>query len=422
MKSFYLEGYGCSLNISETESIAGFLAINGFEKVSDFSRADFVIINTCSVKQVTEQRMLSKIKLLFAQKKKSSKLIVFGCLASAQHEMVANINKEIIVLDTNLSSLCRALGIKEAEFSPIVPKIKLRELISIIPASTGCLGSCTYCSARLARKELHSYPKESILRALENALQGDNVNASSKEIWLTSQDLGCYGFDIGSSLPELVKALLRVNGNYRLRLGMMNPNHFIRIKEELMPLFNDKRLYKFLHLPVQSGSDKILRKMNRKYSVKDFIKCIKYARECFPKITLSTDVIVGFPGETKKDFASTISLLKKIKPDIVNVSRYGKRQNTPAEKMAGQIPEKEKKRRSKVISKIADVFFSQKNRNLAGKDVICLVSERTRNGFNARTDEYTTVFVKKGFGKFVKARVLQVKAHYFVGEVVKELE
>ena len=203
---------------------------------------------------------------------------------------------------------------------------------------------------------------------------------------------------------------------------MMNPNHFIKIKEELMPLYKDGRIYKFLHLPVQSGSNKILREMGRKYSSNDFAECVKCARKFVPKITISTDVIAGFPGESRKDFEKTIALLKKVKPDIVNVSRYGKRKGTLAEKLPQQVPEGEKKARTTELAKLCDEFFKEKNAHLRGREVDCLVSERTRNGFNARTNEYTAVFVKRGFGKFVKARVIDVRAHYFMGEVTKILD
>ncbi len=420
MRSFYTEGYGCSLNLSETEMINGFLVKNGFSPVNDFKKADFVIINTCSVKQVTEQRMLFRIKFLLKEKKLGAKLLVFGCLASAQHEMVEKISPQIIVLDNNLASLCSALKILPEYFSHKIIPIKSKEFISIIPISTGCLGSCTYCSARLARKELKSYPVESILHALRRAVNGEELNKPSKEIWLTSQDLGCYGFDIGSSLPKLLKEALKVNGTYRIRLGMMNPNHFMKIKEDLLPLMKDEGVYKFLHLPVQSGSNKILKSMGRNYSVKDFMECVNYARKIIPNITIATDIIVGFPNESEADFKKTIKLLEKIKPDIVNISRFGKRKGTYAEKMIGQLVESEKKNRSRFLSNVCRDFFIMNGKSFLGKEVLCLVLEKTKNGFNARTNEYKTVFVKSGYGGFVKARITQIRGHYFIGDIVSK--
>jgi len=416
MKSFFVEGYGCSLNLGETEQLCGFLKKNGFILKKDFKKADFVIINTCSVKQATEQRMIFRIKFLLEHKKPLARLIVFGCLASSQRPLIERISKEIIVLDTSLASLCRALGIKEENFSPQVIPMKSREFISILPISTGCLGACTYCSARLARKELHSYSIESILFGMKSAF-----SSGSREIWLTSQDLGCYGQDIGTSLPELLTALLKVKGDYRIRLGMMNPNHFKKIKNELIPLFKDERLYKFLHLPLQSGSDKILRAMNRKYSVKEFIECVSFARKNVSNITISTDIIAGFPNETKMDFEKTISILKKVKPNVVNISRFGKRTGTLAKNMPNQILEIEKKERSKVLAGICDEISLKENKKLVGECVKCLVSEKARGGFNARTNEYRPIFLKEGFGHFVQAEILEAKAHFFLGRVIKTL-
>ncbi|VVB76547.1 tRNA-2-methylthio-N(6)-dimethylallyladenosine synthase [uncultured archaeon] len=414
MKSFFVEGYGCSLNIGETEQIAGFLRRNGFAFEPDFKKADFVIINTCSVKQATEQRMISRIKSLLGQKKSSASLIVFGCLASAQKELIAKISDELIVADTSLASLCRALKIKEQNFSPKIIPAKSKKFISILPISTGCLGACTYCSAHLARKELHSHSAESILSGMKSAL-----SLGSKEIWLTSQDLGCYGCDIGSSLPELLRELLKVEGDYRIRLGMMNPNHFKKIRKEMALLFRDERLYKFLHLPVQSGSDKILHAMNRKYSVKEFVECVSFARKNIPNVTISTDIIVGFPGENRADFAKTIAVLKKVKPNVVNISRFGKRKGTPAEKMPLQVLELEKKARSKTLAELCDSISLAQNKKLVGKKMVCLVSEEAKGGFNARTNEYRPVFVKKGFGDFAEIEIIEAKPHFFNGVVLE---
>ena len=416
-RTFFIEGYGCSLNIAETEKTAGFLIQNKFSKVDSFLRADFIIINTCSVKQVTEQRMLSRIKFLLSKKKRASKLIVMGCLASAQHETIWSISNKIIVLDNSLSSLCRELKIKPAEFSPSIPSISSRKCVSIIPVSTGCLGSCTYCSARLARRELKSYSPKSILTAFRSALRG-----GAKEIWLTSQDMGCYGFDIKTDLPSLLKLLLKEKGEFRLRIGMMNPNHFLKIRKDLVSLFSDERLYKFLHLPLQSASDRILKAMNRKYSVKEFDECVLFAKKNIPNVSLATDIIVGFPGESEEDFLLTLNSVKKYGFDVINISRFGKRKGTVAEKMPLQLTESTKKDRSRILSVLCDTIFEKNNPSFIGRTVLCLVSEKTKNGFNARTGEYRTVFINSSedlLGKFVSVRINAINGHYFLGSLAK---
>ncbi len=416
MKSFFLEGYGCSLNIGETEQIAGFLKANKFQKVSDFKKADFIIINTCSVKMVTEQRMLSRIEFILKNKKKESKLIITGCLAKTNKNQIQNISKELIVLDTKLESLTKVLGLKNTKFSPKIIEEKSHQKISIIPISVGCVGNCTYCATRIARGNLKSYSINEINESFKRALK------TSKEIWITSQDLGCYGFDTGHYLPELIKTLLKNKGDFRIRLGMMNPKHFKKIRKDLIPLFKDERLYKFLHLPVQSGSEKILKAMNRS-SKKDFIEAVNYIRKFVPNIRISTDIIVGFPGESEKDFVESINLLKKTKPNIINISRFGKRKGTIAEKMSNQLTELEKKKRSVELSLFIKELFLGENEKLIGKYFKALVSEKAdKNGFNARLDNYSPVFINSGFGHFVEVKITSAKPNFFKGIVVKLLD
>ena len=201
MKKFFLEGYGCSLNIGETEQIAGFLKRNNFSKTTHVEKADFIIINTCSVKMVTEQRMISRIKKLSEEKKPKAKVLVVGCLAATNKKQLRGLFPSIVILDTKLESLCKALGLKKNSFSPKIIEEKSHKMISIIPISVGCLGNCTYCATKLARGKLMSYSIKQINESFKRALK------QSKEIWLTSQDLGCYGFDIKTNLVELLKVL-----------------------------------------------------------------------------------------------------------------------------------------------------------------------------------------------------------------------
>ena len=154
MKKFYVEGYGCSLNIGETEQIAFFLEKNNFKKTNNSKEADFIIINTCSVKLVTQQRMLFRIEKMLKEKKQKTKIIITGCLAATNKKEIQKISKDIIVLDTKLESLCEALGIKTKTFSPKISHKKTHQHVSIIPISVGCLGNCTYCATKIARGAL----------------------------------------------------------------------------------------------------------------------------------------------------------------------------------------------------------------------------------------------------------------------------
>jgi threonylcarbamoyladenosine tRNA methylthiotransferase CDKAL1 len=413
MKKFFLEGYGCSLNFGETEQISGFLLKNSFKRINDFKKADFIIVNTCSVKMVTEQRMLSRIKFLLDNKEKDSKIIVCGCLAKTNKKTIEKISKDLIILDTKLESIAKTLDLKKESFSPKIIEEKSHEFISIIPISVGCVGNCSYCATKIARGNLKSYSIKDINESFKKAIK------SSKEIWITSQDLGCYGFDIGEDLPGLLEVLLKNNGNYRIRLGMMNPRHFKKIRKKLIPLFNDDRLYNFLHLPVQSGSNKILLAMNRMSIVNDFVDAVSFARKNVPGIRISTDIIVGFPGETEKDFQESLNLIKKTKPSVLNISRFGKRLGTVAATLPNQISETEKKRRSKILSELSKNIFLNDNKKLIGFKCKALVSEKAKsNGFVARTNNYSPVIVNKGFGEFVNLEIISAFSNFFKGKII----
>jgi threonylcarbamoyladenosine tRNA methylthiotransferase CDKAL1 len=415
MKKFYLEGYGCSLNIGETEQISGFLKKNKFIITKKVSMADFIIINTCSVKMVTEQRMISRIQKFLSEKKDNAKIIVTGCLAKTNKTQLEKLGKNIIVLDTKLESLAKILGLKKEKFSPKIIEEKSKKYISIIPISVGCIGNCTYCATKLARGNLVSYSIKDINNSFKRALK-----SGSKEIWITSQDNGCYGFDNQKTLPDLIKVLLKNKGDYRIRIGMMNPRHFKKIKKELMPLFKDERLYKFLHLPLQSGSNKVLNEMNRMTTVEEFLDVVNSIRKEIPTMRISTDIIVGFPKETELEFKKSIKAIKDAKINVLNTSKFGKRKGTIAATMSGQWTESEKKARSTELVIESKNLFAKENKKLIGTKHIAFVSEKAMvDGFVARNGDYAPVIVDSGFGKFIELEITSSFPYFFKGKVLR---
>jgi MiaB/RimO family radical SAM methylthiotransferase len=179
----------------------------------------------------------------------------------------------------------------------------------------------------------------------------DAVKDGCTEIWLTSQDNGCYGLDIGSSLPEILRKVCAVKGDFTIRVGMMNPTHIKNMADKLVDAYENEKMQKFLHLPVQSGSDKILKSMRRGYNVEDFLGIVGKFRKAFPTLTLSTDIIVGFPTETEDDFQLTVDLLKRTRPQKVNISKFGVRPETGASKME-QLPVEVVNKRSRSLYEI----------------------------------------------------------------------
>ncbi|MBI4131148.1 MAG: radical SAM protein, partial [Nitrosarchaeum sp.] len=215
-----------------------------------------------------------------------------------------------------------------------------------------------------------------------------------KEIWLTSTDNGCYGFDINTDLPTLVKAVSEIPQDFMIRVGMMNPMYMPRIKEDLIKSYDSDKVYKFLHIPVQSGSDKVLNDMKRGHTVKTVREVIKKARERFTNFTISTDVIVGFPSETKKDFEKTVEFINEIRPDMVNLSKYSARPGTEAAEW-DQIEASEVKSRSKVIFELINKISLENNQKWIGWKGKVLFDEETNEGIKGRNFAYKPVVVKE---------------------------
>jgi MiaB-like tRNA modifying enzyme len=415
MKAF-VEGFGCSLNKSDTEQVAGFLESSGFTLVNNPKKASLLILNTCAVKEQTETKMLRRIKELHTIAAKSNAiLVVFGCLPKINPNAVKAISKEIVQIGPSLESLASFLELPLQKFSPELEERKASPIVSISPICRGCLGNCSYCSVKNARGSLKSYSIPALNKKFKQALK-----QGSKEFWLTAQDCGCYGFDLGTNLPELLKELLKNKGEFRIRIGMLNPAHLKEFVPAYLAFFKDPRLFRFFHLPVQSGSNKILGKMNRKYSREDFLEIVKKTRFLYPNASIATDVIVGFPGETEADFRQTISLLKQAKPDVVNISRFGARPNTLALKMAGQLHGRVKKDRSRIVTKLCKEISLKRNKAFVGKEPEILLDEEGKgNSLVGRSQDYKPVVVKEGkLGTLVTVRIEKAFQTYLAGNLL----
>jgi threonylcarbamoyladenosine tRNA methylthiotransferase CDKAL1 len=193
----------------------------------------------------------------------------------------------------------------------------------------------------------------------------DSLNTGTKIIWLTSQDTACYGFDIGSDITKLLEAILSLKRDFRLRLGMGNPDYLPPFIDKLNKIYHDKRMFKFLHVPVQSGSDAILKSMKRNYDVKTFVKIVEDIRAVHPDITIATDIIVGYPGETEKDFKASMDLLKFVKPDVINLARFWARPGTLAARKK-QLQTKTIKERGIIVTKVSQQVSKESNEKWKG--------------------------------------------------------
>lgn len=362
MQKIFIKTYGCQSNIADSETIAGIVAEKGYSIVSNESDADFVIVNTCSVKNATQGKELHYLRKLADTKK----IVVGGCLTKTI-DVRKYAPKVYAVFDTNsLKKVPEILTQQHDAFSTeketdrlSLPVIRRQGDVGIVPISQGCLNACTFCATKHARGTLVSYRIGDIKRAVEK-----NVKDGCNTIYLTSQDTGCYGQDIHTTLPELLNTLIEIDGKFVIRIGMMNPWHAIKILNPLLKLYKSSKIMKFIHIPVQSGSNNVLKDMQRVHTVETFQIIAKRFREVFPTISIATDIIIGYPTETEHDFQETIDLITKLKPEVLNISKFSSRKGTSAAKLKplpSQIIDDRSKRLSAVYHSYAQQLMGEEH-------------------------------------------------------------
>ncbi len=426
----FVKSFGCSTNLADGEVLAGCLAAAGFDLATSASAADVIVLNTCAVKGPTENRMVEVLKRVPAGKK----LVVAGCLPLISFERLCReirfdgiigpaAGESVVKVVKRVASGEKVIALEncvEAIPSLSLPRARLSPIISIIPVSYGCLGSCAYCCVAYARGKLRSHSAEEIVERAKKDLA-----SITRELWITSQDTACYGKDKGTDLAELLNALCDVEGDFKIRVGMMTPNAAMSILDDLIDAFADEHVFKFVHLPVQSGDDEILRRMERRYSVSDFKMIVKKFREDLPNLTLSTDVICGFPGESKEAFLRTLQLIEEIKPDIVNVSKFFPRPRTAAAEMQEDfLPLKEVSQRSRAAAALAKEVALETKQQLIGWTGKILVDEigKVPGSWIGRNSAYKPIVVtneKDLLGKTLRARVKRAFPTYLEGDIVE---
>lgn len=382
---------GCAANFGDGEKIARVFAdeyhvVFGMPdiKTNEAQRPHAFVLNVCTVKGNAGALKLLREALSTSPE---AKLFITGCAPKDFRTEVAKITdkvvftslKELLAMDRHAPNGARDDGI-------------LREspLVGIVNIEEGCLDACAYCSTRLVKGRLRSYPAADIIQQVKRL-----VNDGCAEIQLTGQDCGCYGFDTGTNLAELVQQILaEVPGNYKMRLGMGNPRHMMQYLDKLIECFKDDRVYKFIHLPVQSGSENILRAMNRKHSAADYMMLAEAFNQ-IPLFTLSTDMIVGFPGESEQDFNDTLDILEKTRPTVCNITRFVARPNTPAYNMHAAVPDQVKHERSAALAEAFQKIATENNARWIGQtETVVIEKPGYRKGtYIARNAAYRPVAI-----------------------------
>ena len=412
--------------MADSEIALGILKQAGYTLVQKPEDADIIIIFTCVVKKPTSDRMLYRINFL---KQFRKKLIVAGCMASGEPEKIRRAApRAILVHPRAITRITEAIESGKSILSEddIIklrhPRVRRNPITAIIPVSEGCWWRrCSFCIVARTRGSYMSYPLNMILEEVE-----DSIHEGVKEIWLTSQDMGSYGIESGKSLlPRLIECVSKIDGLFLVRIGMMNPIYLKPILEDLAEAYLKPKIFRFLHLPVQSGSNKILMDMNRGYSVELFKEIITFMRSRIKDLTLSTDIIVGYPTEDEEDFEKTVKLIEEIKPDMINLSRFFPRPRTPAEKLKPLDPKLVKKR-SKLMSEVAREAALRAGERWIGWRGIALVDEIGERGEAiARNLSYKPIVLKENgrrlFGKFVEVEIESIRPYCLLGRVKRTL-
>jgi threonylcarbamoyladenosine tRNA methylthiotransferase CDKAL1 len=396
----FVRAFGCSSSLADGEVLAGCLAAEGHDIVPTLADADLVVYNTCAVKGPTENRMISLLKRVPPE----AKLVVAGCLPLINE---ARLRREVrfdglvgpacgdTIVDV-VNAVADGLQVEQlGDATRAMPRLDLARtrvnpLVGVIPISYGCIGACAYCCVRFARGMLRSYSIPAIVAKVER-----DVAEGVREFWLTAQDTAVYGVDRGDTLAELLPRVCAVEGKFRVRVGMMTPSSVRRILDPLVAALAHKKVFKFLHLPVQSGDDGVLQRMNRDYSVEDFVAMVDRFRAALPQLTLATDVIVGFPGETDTAFRHTVELIEAVQPDIVNVSKFFARPGTVAVDLTPRVPRAVVNRRSGQLARRVRQIALDRNRTWRGWRGKVLFDEVGRPGsVVGRNFAYKPVVVK----------------------------
>ena len=435
-RTFHITTFGCQMNEHDSEVIDGLLTERGFSSVKERKDASIVIINTCSVRDNADKRFFGTLGQLKKRKESDPSFIVCVCGCMMQQQRVVDTIKAKypwvdVIFGTNsihhIPELIEKVAIEKEKVVDIIENTE--EIVEGLPAKRlfdhkalvnimfGCNNFCTYCIVPYTRGREKSRAPEAIVAEVKG-LVADGV----KEIMLLGQNVNSYDGN-GTSFAELLKMLNDVDGLERIRFMTSNPKD---LSDELIEAFAvcDK-LCRNLHLPIQSGSNRVLKRMNRKYTREDYLKLIDKLRKTVPDITLSTDIIVGFPGETNEDFEETLSIVKEVEYDSAFTFIYSIRKGTPAEKFEDQIEESEKHRRFDLLVNAVNEISEKKNKayqDRVEKVLVDGVSKNDKSTLTGRTDGFKLVNFagkKELIGSLVDVKITDAKTFSLFGEVIE---
>jgi len=433
VRNVYIETYGCQMNVSDSELMTGILTQAGHNSVSDIDDADVILLNTCAIRENAETKVINRLEHLNHRKRREDNLIIGVCGCMAQHLrnklLKAAPYVDIVMgpdayrnLPLALNAVANGdpfLGLqldKSEDYADIAP-IRKEGIRAWLTIQRGCDKMCTFCIVPFVRGRERSIPLH-LLTEEVNRL----VDEGFKEIVLLGQTVNSY-HDEEHDFGELLWRVAEVNGVERVRFTSPHPADATDSMIDAME--NCPQVCKQLHLPMQSGSTPMLERMRRTYTAEEYRELVAKLRARIPEIALSTDVIVGFCGESEEEFTATYNLMEEIRYDSAFMFKYSDREGTLANKMLeDDVPEEEKSRRLNEIISMQEQISAEKNQAIIGNTVPVLVegdSRRDKNQFHGKTDTFkTTVFPKENaqIGDIVNVKVHTTTAHTLIGNII----
>lgn len=392
-KFYHIISYGCQANVSDSERYAGQLEALGYHMTEDMDMADVILLNTCCVRETAEGKTLGKIGELKHLKERNKNLIiaVAGCMAQEWQDKLFERAPHIdLVIGThNIHKLTELIKERQGKAQHYMaadmstpafhdlPTKRFQKFFAWVPIMNGCNKFCTYCIVPYVRGREVSRPIADIVKEIEGLAQ-----EGYKEITLLGQNVNSYGMDLkdGTDFSALLQAVDQIDGIERVRYMTSHPKDMTVAMIDAIA--DSKKVVNQMHLPIQSGSDRLLKKMNRGYTVEHYMELVDYARKRIPDLVLTTDLIVGFPGETEEMFQETLDLLRRVQYDMAYTFIYSPRTGTPAAKMEDQIPQEEKSRRLQRLMDVQNVYSLQWNQAMEHKTYEVIVEGPTKNDEN----------------------------------------
>jgi len=430
-KKVYIETYGCQMNLADSEIISGLMSNKGYNVVSEIEGADIILLNTCSVREHAEERVIQRIKTLSKLKTKKPFILgVIGCMAERMKdrlfeieneidlvlgpdnyrklpEYIKNIEEQNKICDTQLSDI--------ETYSDIIPS-RDSTVTAWLPIMRGCDNYCSYCIVPFTRGKERSRSFNSIIDEAKYLI--DN---NYKEIYLLGQNVNSY-YDSNKDFSDLLSSVAKLNDNIRIRFMTSHPKDLS--DKLILTIKEHPNICKYIHLPFQSGSDRILRLMNRNYTKKDYLNLIDRIKNNIPNVSLSTDIIVGFPTETEQDFLDTLDIVNKVKFDSAFTFKYSPREGTIAYNFDDDISDEIKGERLKRLIDIQQKISFESNNKMIGTIQTALIesySKKSEKEFQGRLDNNkVTVFPGNGnfIGDFVNVKIKKVTSATLIGEII----